>query len=184
MTMPVNYFDQFEKQMTGLFLYIFALLSTYVPKIRKGTGDHVFEFKGEEWIVPYALKASDTELTFGQSIELMEIERKANADAKVRKDIDNITYSSNLMQLAVMVHKKGEELPSDEVALKKLVNERIHHFADVDMVTMEDCIFFLTNGSEMFPLIKIFNGFGTRQRQQRKVLKMLKDTISEGMQVN
>lgn len=184
MKMPVNLMDDFEKSMTGLFLYLFGLIHTYVPKLRKGDQDFEFEYKGEKWIIPYALKAKDAEITFAQAIELLEIERKANADAKARVDLDNIVFSANLRKFVCLVKKENEVLPTDEVALRNLIEERIHHFMQVDMVTMEDALFFLTHGKRTFSGIRNYSGSGILPNDPRRIVKRLRDTIRGAMQAN
>lgn len=179
--LPMSMFDDFEKNMTGLFLYIFKLIVEYEPKIRTNEeGDHLFTYKGEEWALPYALIAKEPELTFGQGIDLMDIRRKAEVEAENRPDdVSSIIYSAGLNTLATVARKAGEELPEDPIALRELVAKRVQHFADIDMVTMQDCIFFSTRGKAVSLKTKISPGFSIRRALTTALNKRPRHTVSE-----
>jgi len=183
--MPVAVHSDFEKQMTGLFLYILGVMRRYVPRLRTKAGeDYYFTYKGEQWILPWALNASEVEMTYGQAIELLEIERKAEADRQGRTDHDNIQYSSDLYKLSMMVKKPGEELPTSEVAISRMLKGRAEHFMEIDMVTMMDCLFFLTPGWNKSTKGRISNGFGILQLQSPKIPKTWKAMINDAAQGN
>lgn len=178
-SLPMRFFPGFEKQATGLFLYITELMVAYEPKIRKGVdGDAVIEYDGDTWLIPSALHANEADITFGQAIDLMDIQRKAKIEAENRPDdVDDITYTSGLSTLAVLLKKQGEELPEDDIQLKTLINKRIHRFAKMDMVTALDCIFFLRRGKSVSLKTAISPGYLTRQalttvlRRRRTLLR-------------
>lgn len=163
--LPMNLFNDFEKSMTGLFVYIFQLIAGYRPKIRKAeNGDHLFKYLNKSWRIPHAVHVEDIDLTFGQGIDLLDIQRKAKIESTNRpNDIDSLTYTTGLNTLAVLVSADGEELPEDDIRLRDLIQKRVKLFADIDMVTALDCIFFLTRGKSASLRTGLSPGFSTRQ---------------------
>lgn len=184
--MPMSMYDGFEKNMTGLFIYIYGIMNTYVPKLRTGKGeDHVFTHKGEKWLIPWAINAKSADLTFGQGIELLEIERKATIEKENRKDaIDSIQYTQDLSKLAIMAKRPGEELPSGEMAVSRLVEERIQLFADIDMPTMMDALFFSNHGWNKLIQKSPSNGYSTHPHKVRQIKRQLRRTIRGAMRDN
>lgn len=185
MNMPMNMYDGFQKEMTGLFLYLFRLMNSYKERIRTKKGeDHHFIYKGEEWLIPWAINADDVDVTFGQGIELLEIQRKAIADAENRTDLDSIEYSADLRMIAILAKKPGEQLPTGEVAINRLMEQRAIYFKEIDMVTAMDIVFFSKNGFAKLMKKKASNGFGTLLHQLRQIKQKLKRTISDAMRDN
>lgn len=162
--MPVNLYNDWEKEMTGLFLYLWEIMMSYKPALRTKDGQaHVFQYKGETWEIPWAVNVKEVDITYGQAIELLEIERKAQADKETRQDHDNIRYSSDLFKIACLAKQPGEELPESDVELQDLMKQRAEHFVDIDMVTMKDLLFFSTRGSRWLLRRRSFSGYGILQ---------------------
>lgn len=179
MHLPFGLYDDFEKSMTGLFLYIFGIISTYEPKKLPEGEDFEFEFDGDTWVLPCAVNASERDVTFAQAIELLEIERKAGIEVSNRpEDVKDIVYSSDMLKLAVLLKKKGEELPSGEMELTQLMWKRAARFEKLDMCKGLDIVFFLSRGLKRSQKKNLYSGFGIHRHRITQISTRLNRMIN------
>jgi len=84
--------------------------------------------------------------TAGESFEVMEYQRRANLHVERTPDqVGNIEFNLGLTELALLLRKKGERLPSNETDRENFINERKQVFAEISLDQVFNLRFFLAN---------------------------------------
>lgn len=135
--------------LSPVFAHIYGVVGKVVPKLRTGD-DCTFEYKGEQYIIPYiqqiALSGVDImpDISVIEAIEILETKRIAEQMEK-EDTTGSVMFSGYLRTMAVISRKEGELLPIDEAEKERFLSERMKHFQDIDCQTAFDVAFFLTS---------------------------------------
>ena len=163
-----GYYLAFNTEVTivGLYAHLLTLFKVYKPDEETTKKTFFIEVDGQQYGTNWqqaakylTMDASGT----GEMIEVLEYQRIArNAKEQKKFSFGTLDYNFGLEQLAVMMRKKGEELPWNRSELDKFVSERKALFSK--HVTCEDVHklrFFLINSFIAWSKTKGTGSFGT-----------------------
>jgi len=135
--------------LSPIFAHIYNVVGKVSPVLRTES-DCTFEYKGQQYIIPYiqqiALSGVDImpDISVIEAIEILETKRIAEQLEK--EDLTgSVLFSGYLRTMAVIARKEGELLPIEEAEKEKFLSERMKHFQDIDCQTAFDVAFFLTS---------------------------------------
>jgi hypothetical protein len=118
--------ESFEDCLLTLFTKTVNTVKAYKAKAVDS-----FEYKGETYICDAVRKghlqanAFDPGITTQQGFEILDTQRKvAKADAAKEDKL----YHIYLEQLAVLCHKEGYSLPTDDILAREYIDDQIRHF--------------------------------------------------------
>ncbi len=132
--------------LTSVYAHLVVLINSYKPEsvpdvLKIKHRKHTFVVKR----IPVARLMNGRGLTTGESLELMEYQRRATKAMKAgAKGIANIEFSLGLSQMAILVRKKGERLPSSKGERDAFINERREVFKDMTLDVIFDCRYFFS----------------------------------------
>jgi len=158
--------DSFENSMLIIYDNIHRVINMYEATLRYELKDNFnFSYKGKNWQIPYIHKSAYNgeviydKLTTGQSIEILEIKRKAaglratmEEEQKDKTDdydpYGNIEYTEILSTIALLVREVDsegnlEQIPLDSNEMSQFLRGRTVFFSQLDMQTGLDIAFFL-----------------------------------------
>lgn len=127
---------------------IYAHLVTIIQDYKPDKVPQTFKMKwhGKNFTVsraPIARVLLGTPLTTGEALEVLEYQRRASDRmATAPKDVGNIDFNLGLREFAILVRKKGEELPADRDQRHRFINQRMALFKDLRLTAVLDIRFF------------------------------------------
>jgi len=84
--------------------------------------------------------------TAGETFEAMEYQRRAHLHIEQAPDqVGNIEFNLGLTELAILLRKKGERLPSSETERENFINDRKQVFSRITLDQVFNLRFFLGN---------------------------------------
>ena len=140
--------DQAYSSLMGIFNLIYAALKNTNPKLRD---EHTFTYKDESFVFPSIYKDpvfNENQFkspSVRQAIEILQAQVNYNNYTKELSKTDvkvsEFLYEKFLSELAVLLLKEGETIPTDETEFKKHMNERKMLFQDIDLQSAMDIEF-------------------------------------------
>jgi len=140
----VNEAQAYDSLM-GIFNLIFRAVKLCKPELRE---KETFIYKDETFVFPTVWKdalyrrINYQPITVKQAIETLQIQ--SNYAEVVRElkpndqSIGNFLFTKYLSELAILLLKKGEVLPTDEAEFKRHMADRMNFFQDIDLQTAMD----------------------------------------------
>lgn len=145
MKLTIGHYKPADKTKTInelLYLVNSVITSYQIPKVTDEL-KYTFEYKGKNWVVPFMKDFSgrvNPDLKYGQYIEAMETMRICNIkEAKTPED----NFTEYLRTLAAIVREEGYNREETVYTLRKLTDDQMTYFKDIDMEAGLDVYFFL-----------------------------------------
>lgn len=136
-------FVQAHDTVIGIFNLIYAAVKDTKAGISEGF--NYVEFKGSKFLIPEVWKDKLFErlnyksISVKQAIEVLQIHNNYINSVKALNPQDenlvNYTYSKYLSELAILLLKEGETIPTDETEFKHFLSERMLFWQDIDLQT-------------------------------------------------
>lgn len=128
-----------------LYAHCINIISTYEPALREPK--FVLEWNSKEYTInrTEAVKSLlNVPMTAGELITTLELQRKTLTITKKKGDRDgNLAFNLGLQEVAILLRKKGEKLPSNRRKRIKFIDERVRVFRKLPMDVILDVRFFL-----------------------------------------
>ena len=154
--------DKDAKVTTGdvlpLYKHISESLLTWKPELLTDDGERTIIYNEEEYYLPAVFKKENGEiehpkLSVYEVVELDELLRlsKIKTDEEYKGEVPaSLWFADYRNILAVLLRKKGEQLPLDDVKRDEFIRERARHFANIDFQTAAYVDFFLASTKRGF----------------------------------
>jgi len=149
--------DLFNGELTicRLLVYHSVLFSDYVKGLAVPTVDFSTEYKGETYYLEPATAKTLAEIATGRPrtkypvktiMEVSEWERVFAMKTEIEKgDSDGaIQFHLDMVTMAILLRKKGEEMPLNKTEREAWIDERAQHFQGLPLGTFFQVRFFLT----------------------------------------
>ena len=133
---------------TNTALGIFNLLLKAVREVRPQIEDqwpNKFEYKDSTFIFPEIWKdkiyntLNFKSISVKQAVEVLQIHNNYVNNVSGLKETDeahvNSTFSKYLSELAILLVKEGEKIPTDETEFRQFMAERMEFWQDIDLQT-------------------------------------------------
>jgi len=147
-----------EVTMIRLYLHYVNLINSFNPEIGK---DFKVRYKGEDYFVDandMMTAVSDAAYTTGEVVTICEYQRLLKKDPEA---FDASTEMKiGLIEMAVLLRKKGERLPLNQAERDAFISKRARHFAELPMDAVLSVRFFLLGILEDCAKISVTNIFG------------------------
>lgn len=138
-----------EISLTRIYAHLLNLVKQYVPET---IPDLVFTLSWPKLATDkYMIKSSkaarilrNRSLTTGEAIEILDYRRRADvAVSAVPDEKGNTEFTLGLSEIAILLRKPFERLPSDRRELDRFIKERRELFAEIPLNYILDIRFFL-----------------------------------------
>ena len=166
-----------EISLTRIYAHLLNLVKQYVPAT---IPDAVFTLTWPKLAADkYMIKSSkaarilrNRSLTTGEAIEILDYRRRADVSiAAVPDEIGNTEFTLGLSELAILLRRPFEKLPSGRRDLDRFINERRRLFRDIPLNYILDIRFFLIAALLKFDPTKDSGSFGTDLRVSKSAKK-------------
>ncbi len=158
-----------------LYISLVSLVNQYEP-------DHIPEvfrmkWKGQDFEIkkaPVARVITNKPITTGEAIEVLEFQRRAGDRSKTSPlGSGNVDFNLGLREMAILVRKKDEELPSSRGTRRKFIQDRMNLFKDLPLDTILSIRFFFISALLNYSRKKHFTtsgmvGQGVKKRRKAK----------------
>lgn len=155
-----------ELSVVRLYVHLVNLIQSFTPEeIPSSVYD--FNHAGDSFKIksaPAARILSGRSLTVGESIELLEYQRRANNSIKQGNDIGNIEFNLGLTEFAILVRKENEPLPSGRRQLDKFISDRKQLFKSLPLSEVLSIRFFFIRALLELKKIRTTNFSGKAAR--------------------
>jgi hypothetical protein len=150
-----------ENDILYCYSHILKLVSDYKSTHDKGT-DYVVLIDGIEYVITveqfnYMLNES---LSVVETVEFLEVDRWVHNAMQTAKELSNLEFNLGLSQLAILLRKRGEQLPISKSKRDAFIEQRKLIFQELPLSTVLDIrAFFLSiiAGLSMTSVIPIFS---------------------------
>lgn len=142
----VEYFFDYEREdltIYKLYTHINNILTN--PDIPEVDSTYGIKYKGEEYFLNYnevvgTFLGKDMKYNTGEVLTILEAQRLGNQAIERHGDPNgSIEFTVSLNEMAVLLRKKGEVLPSSKQDRDKFINSRSALFADLTMDVVFIC---------------------------------------------
>lgn len=161
-----------------LYAHLVFLLKQYVPSELVSLKRFPLNYKGEEFHVigKEFIKGVNFEmpLTAGEAVAISELRDFFSKKQKEDQNITNdLLFTLGLHEMAILLRKEGEDIPSDVVARRAFLDERGKYFKDLPMDVVLDLRFFLTNIIQIYASGMIYEATSKASQTSRFKVKRL-----------
>lgn len=172
-----NVFDT-EISLMRLYVHIVNMIDQYKPKKLPRT--FKINWKGDIYTIDplEAHKAiSGIDYTVGETLTALEFQKKTIERINEKGDPDgNMAFNLGCRELAILLRKKGEELPWKRRERIKFIDSRVKVFTDLPLNVVLDVRFFFLNILKRYEITHTTNssskGLKMKQQQIRIAAKM------------
>lgn len=171
---PFQSIDDYDLTLFGCYSHLFTLIQGY--KTDHDKPNFTVEVRGQKYELDRKRAGRillGYGLTTGETIEILEYQRRA---AKLAEDNPseegNIDFNLGINEVAILLRKKGEQLPASESEMKEWLKERRQVFKEVPLATVLDLRFFLLHSLTYYVKTRGFSSFGKGSPKPSQVLNI------------
>lgn len=183
-----------EISIIHVYAHLVVMIQLYKPELINKTFN--WNWNNHKFVMnagPAARVISGRPLTTNESIEVLEYQRRATSITEENpSETGNIDFNLGLTEMAILLRRPGEKLPTDRRHLTKFIAKRKKIFENINLEEVMNIRFFLlsacvnlletqtTNSSGTAPLVRIEQEKVTlREKGMRWLRKLGKSTGGE-----